>query len=89
MSLARITRAILHNENSILTVSTYLDGEYGAEDVYIGVPALVNRNGATEVMELALNDTEKEKFAHSVNVLKEILAPHFNQSKATYLSRKG
>ncbi|UYO35940.1 L-lactate dehydrogenase [Bacillus zhangzhouensis] len=77
MSLARITRAILHNENSILTVSTYLDGEYGAEDVYIGVPALVNRNGATEVMELALNDTEKEKFAHSVNVLKAILAPHF------------
>ncbi|MCY1119693.1 L-lactate dehydrogenase [Bacillus safensis] len=77
MSLARITRAILHNENSILTVSTYLDGKYGAEDVYIGVPALVNRNGATEVMELALNDTEKEKFAHSVNVLKEILAPHF------------
>jgi L-lactate dehydrogenase len=37
----------------------------------------VNRNGATEVIELALNDTEKEQFAHSVNVLKEILAPHF------------
>ncbi|BBP86926.1 hypothetical protein BsIDN1_05440 [Bacillus safensis] len=77
MSLARITRAILHNENSILTVSTYLDGEYGAEDVYIGVPALVNRNGATEVMELTLNDTEKEKICTQCECVKRDFGSSF------------
>ena len=37
MSLARITKAVLDNENSILSVSSYLDGEYGHDDVYIDV----------------------------------------------------
>ena len=46
MGLNRIVRAILDNENSILTVSTYLkDGEYGQDDIYIGVPAIVNSKG--------------------------------------------
>ncbi|MBU5247323.1 L-lactate dehydrogenase [Bacillus halotolerans] len=77
MSLARITKAILHNENSILTVSTYLDGQYGADDVYIGVPAVVNRGGIAGITELNLNEKEKEQFNHSANVLKNILKPHF------------
>ncbi|ALC82857.1 MULTISPECIES: L-lactate dehydrogenase [Bacillus] len=77
MSLARITKAILSNENSVLTVSTYLDGEYGEENIYIGVPAVVNREGVKEVMELNLNEKEKEQFRHSARVLKEILSPHF------------
>ena len=45
MGLVRLTKAILQNENSVLTVSAYLDGEYGQSDVYVGVPAVVNRNG--------------------------------------------
>lgn len=77
MGLVRITRAILHNENAILTVSAYLDGEYGDKDVYIGVPAIINRGGIREVLEMELNEEEKEQFKHSTNVLKEILAPHF------------
>lgn len=70
MGLVRITKAILQNENSVLTVSSYLDGEYGCEDVFVGVPAIVNRNGVREVIELNLNKSEQEKFNHSVNVLK-------------------
>lgn len=77
MSLARITKAILRNENSILTVSTYLDGQYGVNDVFIGIPAVVNRNGIAGVTELELNETEKAQFSRSANVLKDILAPHF------------
>ncbi|GAE25622.1 L-lactate dehydrogenase [Halalkalibacter wakoensis JCM 9140] len=41
MSLVRITKAILQNENSILPISAYLNGEYGHSDIYIGVPALL------------------------------------------------
>lgn len=70
MGLVRITKAILQNENSVLTVSSYLNGEYGCDDVYVGVPAIVNRNGIREVIELNLDEAEKEKFNHSVNVLK-------------------
>lgn len=73
MSLVRITKAILNNENSILPVSAYLDGEYGHSDVYIGVPTLINRSGIKEVIELNLNEKEKGQFDHSVSVLKEIM----------------
>ncbi len=75
MGLVRITKAILQNENSILTVSTFLDGEYGEKDVYVGVPAIVNRDGIGDILELKLSDDEQEKFSHSVKVLKETMNP--------------
>jgi L-lactate dehydrogenase len=82
MGLARITRAILHNENAILTVSAYLDGQYGERDVYIGVPAVLNRNGIRELVELDLDADEREKFRHSAAVLKGVLARSFGDGKA-------
>lgn len=75
MGLVRLTKAILQNENSVLTVSAYLDGEYGHKDIYIGVPAVVNRSGIREVIELDLDNSEKEKFDHSVSVLKKTMEP--------------
>ncbi|MGJ3204951.1 L-lactate dehydrogenase [Geobacillus thermoleovorans] len=79
MGLARVTRAILHNENAILTVSAYLDGPYGERDVYIGVPAVINRNGIREVIEIELNDDEKNRFRHSAATLKSVLARFFTR----------
>jgi L-lactate dehydrogenase len=78
MSLVRITKAILNNENSILTVSSYLNGEYGQNDVFIGVPAVINRAGIREVIEVKLNEKEKKQFNHSVSVLKETMKPVIN-----------
>ncbi|WEG14769.1 L-lactate dehydrogenase [Pullulanibacillus sp. KACC 23026] len=75
MSLVRITKAILFNENSLLTVSAYLEGQYGERDVYIGVPAIVNRSGVREIIELDLTPEEQEKFGHSVSVLKNTMKP--------------
>ena len=75
MSLLRVTKAILNNENSVLTVSAYLEGQYGEKDAYVGVPAIINRQGVREIVELELNEEEKAKFAHSVKVLKETMAP--------------
>lgn len=71
MGLLRLTQAIVRNENAILTVSTLLTGEYGVNDVYIGVPAVVNREGVREIVELDLDADERERFAHSAQVLKE------------------
>ena len=73
MSLVRITKAILNNENSILTVSSFLNGEYGHSDVYVGVPSVINRSGIREVIEIGLTEKEKEEFNHSVSVLKETM----------------
>lgn len=73
MSLVRITKAILNNENSILTVSSYLDGEYGHKDVYVGVPSIINRSGIREIIKINLNEKETEQFNHSVSVLKETM----------------
>lgn len=75
MGLVRLTKAILQNENSVLTVSAYLEGQYGHQDVYIGVPAIVNRNGIRDIVELNLSEAEQNKFTHSVDVLKKTMEP--------------
>ena len=60
MSLNRIVRAILDDENAILTVSTYLEnGEYGENDVYIGIPAIINKNGVRELIKLEMTTEVK------------------------------
>ena len=73
MSLNRLVRAILDNENSVLTISTYLeDGQYGQSDVYIGVPAIINENGVRELLKLELTDKEQEKLNNSCNIIKQM-----------------
>ena len=73
MALNRLVRAILDNENSILTVSTYLENnEYGQNDVYIGVPAIINQNGVRELLKLELNENEQEKLNNSCRIIKEM-----------------
>ncbi len=75
MALVRITKAIFGNENSVLTVSAMLRGEYGQSDVFIGTPCIVNRNGIHKVIELALTEEERKKFELSCNTLREAYAP--------------
>lgn len=75
MGLVRLTKAILKNENSIITVSAYLDGHYGEKDIYIGVPAVINRGGIREIVELDLNETEQLQFKNSVDTLRKTMEP--------------
>ncbi|MFC7063743.1 L-lactate dehydrogenase [Halobacillus seohaensis] len=81
MSLVRVTKAILGNENSILTVSANLNGEYGGHDVYAGVPTIVNRQGVREILEMELTDEEQQKFDHSIQTLKETMNPALEKLK--------
>ena len=71
-ALVHITQAILKNQNIVLTTSSYLEGEYNQQDVYIGVPTLLNRNGAVNVIATPLNDEEKLLFNESTEILKEM-----------------
>jgi L-lactate dehydrogenase len=54
-----------------------LENKYGQDDVFIGVPAVVNRNGIREVVEITLSKDEQEKFSHSSTVLKNLLGTIF------------
>ena len=72
LSLNRLVRAILDDENVILTVSVFQEGQYGQEGLYIGVPAVVNRQGVREVVEIELNEVDQAKFDASCKTLKDI-----------------
>lgn len=71
LGLAKIVKTILNNTNEILTVSAYLNGEYGHKDIYIGVPAIINSNGARELLELELNPEDQKKLDESCKILTE------------------
>ncbi len=73
VALARIVKSVLDNDNSILTVSTYLkDGQYGQDDIYIGVPAIINNKGVRELLTLELTKEEQIKLNNSCGIIKEM-----------------
>ena len=71
LSLNRLVRAILDDENAILTISAYQQDEYHERDLYIVVPAVINRSGVREIIRLPLNDVDQQKFFNSCKTLKE------------------
>lgn len=73
ISLLAIVKAILRDENTELAVSGYCDGQYGVKDLYIGVPAIIGREGVREVVEMELSKDELEKMQHSAGVLRKTL----------------
>lgn len=70
-ALAEVTRAVLCDEHRVLPVSVYLNGEYGQNDVYASVPAVLGRNGVEEIIEIKMNDDEKKLFDESCSVMKK------------------
>lgn len=73
MALARIVEAIINDQNSVFSTSSYLDGEYGLNDIYIGVPSVIGKDGVKWVLEVPLTDTENERMQQSAKTLKEII----------------
>ena len=74
MALTRIAGAILQNQNSILTVSTYLKGEYGLQDVCLGIPSVVGQEGVKRIVETELYPAEKEALQRSAATLQDLIA---------------
>jgi malate dehydrogenase len=56
----------------ILPCAAYLNGEYGAKNLYAGVPVLIGKNGVEKVVEINLSDKEKEQFDLSINAVKDL-----------------
>ena len=66
-----VIKAILNDENRIIPVSTLLEGEYGERDVYAGVPTVLNRSGAYNVLEIHMTPGELAHFKESTRVIRE------------------
>ena len=88
VALARITKAILNDENSVLPLSVYMDGQYGQEGIYISAPAIINREGLREVIEIPLSDSEKDRMNASASQLKEVLTQAFKQLEEEEAAQK-
>ena len=71
MALVRIVRAIFGDEKSALTVSVMLNGQYGLNDVYAGLPAIIGRNGVEDIIVLDLKENERTAFINSCEFLKK------------------
>lgn len=73
LALRRITEAILRDEDSILTVSSILNGEYGLNNLAISIPTIVNRKGIEKVLNLPLEDEEIHALTESAKTLKNTI----------------
>ena len=69
MATTRVTNAILSNENAILTISSY-DEE---NDLFIGYPTIINKDGAVKRLPFPLNNNEQQKYDLSIKALKDVI----------------
>jgi malate dehydrogenase len=70
---AQMVDAIMLDEQRILACTAYLDGEYGIDDLYMGVPVKLGANGIEEVIELELSDDERRLLHESANAVREVV----------------
>lgn len=78
---AAVVESIVRDQNKLYTASVYLEGEFGQEDITLGVPVIINKKGWDRIIPLQLDQEDKEKFSKSAdavramnNVLREINA---------------
>jgi len=71
--LMRIVEAILRDQNTVLSVSSLVSGEYGIENVCLSLPSIVNRHGIEQVLHLQLSGEEARKLQESAQILTETL----------------
>jgi malate dehydrogenase len=73
-SLVEMAEAILKDQRRVLPTIAYLEGEYGYDGVYLGVPTIVGGNGIEQIIELELTDDEKAALDNSYEAVKSVMA---------------
>jgi L-lactate dehydrogenase len=69
-AVARICKAIINDENRVFTLSVFLDGQYGVQDVCVGIPVQVSSEGYAHIGEIHLNEQEMQQFQQSAQAIK-------------------
>ena len=73
-SVAYLVDSILNDQKKMIACSVFLEGEYGQNDICIGVPCIIGKNGVEEILEISLNDSEKELFSKSADAVRNMNA---------------
>ena len=73
-AISAMIESVVRNRKQVIPVATYLDGEYGHTDVTIGVPAVIGKNGVEKIMELELNDEERQVFDTGIQSVKSAIS---------------
>ena len=73
-AISAIIESVVRDRKQVIPVATYLDGEFGHSDVTIGVPAVIGKNGVEKIVELDLNDEEKQMFDKGVESVKSAIS---------------
>lgn len=73
-AIVEMVEAILKDQRRILPAIAYLEGEYGYEDLYLGVPTVLGGNGIEQVLELELSPEEKQALDQSVSTVRSVLS---------------
>lgn len=72
-ALVEMAEAIIKDQRRILPTIAYLEGEYGFEDIYLGVPTLIGANGVEKIFELELTEEEKEALQKSAESVRNVM----------------
>ena len=72
-AVRKIVSAIVRNENTVLTVSSLLEGQYGFNDICLGLPSIVGAEGVKEILEIPLDERERNMLNTSANKVHEII----------------
>ena len=70
---AQMVEAIVKDQKRIFPVCTWLTGQYGLKDIYLGVPVKLGKGGIEEIIELQLNDAEKALLAESATAVRDVM----------------
>ena len=68
----KMAAAYLNDERKLLPCAAYMNGEYGVEKIYAGVPVIIGKNGIEKIEEVELDDKEKAEFNHSIDAVKKL-----------------
>ena len=71
-SVGFLVKSILNDEKRIIPCSVFLDGEYNQDDICIGVPCVIGKNGCEKIVNIDLNDDEKVKFSESAEAVRKM-----------------
>ena len=71
-SVGFLVKSILNDEKRIIPCSVFLDGEYNQDDICIGVPCIIGKNGCEKIINIELNDSEKVKFSESAEAVRKM-----------------
>lgn len=72
-SAINMAESFLRDKKRVLPCAAYLSGEYGVQDLYVGVPAVIGAGGIERVVEITLNKDEQKMFDHSVEAVKGLV----------------